>query len=75
MRDEALLGDVVLVDAQPVGRDGERAGALAGREPLQVRDADLDDDVPARPRWRAALAKQATCSSWLVRFITVLTTR
>ena len=73
--DEPLLGDVVLVDAQPGRGEQEGPGALAGWQALQVRDADLDDEMPAGRRCRAALAKWATCSSWLVRFMTVVTTR
>ena len=45
--DEPSLGDVVLVEAQPGRGEQEGPGALAGWQALQVRDADLDEDVPA----------------------------
>ena len=48
VRDQTLRDDVVLVEAEPVGADVERADRLAGWEPLQVGHRDLHDEAPAR---------------------------
>jgi hypothetical protein len=57
--DEPLPGDVVLVEA----------------EPLEVGHHHLDKEARTGPQVGGGVAKQATCSSWLVRFMIVLNTR
>src|SRR3954447_3797758 len=47
MRDQALVDDVVLVEADPVLADVERLHGLSRRQPLEVRDPDLDHERPA----------------------------
>ena len=58
-----------------VGSTSERRTRLARREALELRDADLDrrSSRPARGAPRRC-AKQATCSSCVVRFMIVLKT-
>src|SRR4051812_24298064 len=46
MRDEALAGDVVLVDTPVRLAALEDAERVPGREPPEVGDADLDHEVP-----------------------------
>src|SRR5262249_41026886 len=48
MRDEALLDEVVLVDADVVVAHGEGHVALAGRKAPEAGNLDLDDEAPAR---------------------------
>jgi hypothetical protein len=61
--DEPLPGDVVLVEAEPLGSRWRSGTSTSIRK-----------HVPG-PKWAAALAKQATCLSWLARFMIVLNTR
>ena len=49
--------DVVLVEAQPRRAHGERPKGLAGREPLESRDADFDHEAPARFQVRGDIAE------------------
>ena len=55
--DQALRRDVVLVEAEPRGVDVERADGLARRKPLELGDADLDHEAPARLEVRGDVAE------------------
>src|SRR3954453_244351 len=56
MRDQALVGDVVLVEADPVLTDVPRFHGLPRRQPLEARDPDLDHERPARLQMRRGVA-------------------
>ena len=77
--EDGLLGDEVdvLVVADISGSVSEHPGVLAGRETPNVSRGrrPRPGTQPPGSRWAAALTKQATCSSWVVRFPMVLKTR
>lgn len=60
---------VVLVEAEPLGRHRERPHGLAGREPLEVRDAHLDYEAPAGLEMLGDVAEARHLLVWVVRFM------
>ena len=55
--DQALVRDVVLVDPPVALAAREDAEGLTGREPLELRDHDLDDEAPAGLEMRRHVAE------------------
>ena len=76
VRDEALTGDVVLVEADVRLADVERTERLAEGQPLQItaRPTSITKQPPGL-EMAATFWKHATCSSCVVRFLIVLKTR
>jgi hypothetical protein len=75
VRDKPLGGDVVLVEAD-IGRgDGKGRTVSPGGRRCRGATSTSTTRYPPSSRCRAALRKQSTCWSWVVRFLIVLNTR
>jgi hypothetical protein len=75
MGGQALRRDGVLVETPPGLARVEGAEGLAGREPPELGDADLDDEATAGLEVRGRVAEAGDLCRCVVRFMIVLKTR